>query len=434
MFVRTANWTQISVVALCLVVLLWTCLQTPVFAQEKIKLTVAHMHSPSAFPARYESQVKFDEEFMQRHPNIEIERVAQPPGSLDWYVVNAAAGTLPDIFYVTWYHGHILALNGLTLDLTSMIERDPEFNYEDIFPVAQAPFLVGGGIYGIAFDAGAVLPYYHGDLLSEAGLGVPPADWTTDDFLDYARRLTKPTNDGAIEIYGLARFYDPEIINAALGSFGGAILNPDETASLIASPESITALEWWTSLRTEHGVTPAPGTVDLHQLFVSGNAAMTFGGSWMLDGFTMQGEVDRKTNVLPFPNGPVRQTATIAGSGYGISNYTTHAEAAWTYMREYMGEENFRAMWARDGSPARRSAWPEFGLIWEKRNPDVNVYAFLEAMDYGEYARPLGPEASRISQTVQEGLWDILLEHVSPLIGASKMHEEITAILASAER
>lgn len=110
---------------------------------------------------------------------------------------------------------------------------------------------------------------------------------------------------------------------------------------------------------------------------------------------------------------------------------TARAEAAWTYLREYMGEENFLEMWARDGSPARRSAWPAFAEIWHERNPNVNIYAFMDAMSYGEYVRPLGVEAGRIARAVQEGLWLILHDELSPLAGAQKMHDEITAILSS---
>jgi len=36
-------------------------------------------------------------------------------------------------------HGHTLALNGFTLDLTPFIERDDAFDYDDFFPVAQVP-------------------------------------------------------------------------------------------------------------------------------------------------------------------------------------------------------------------------------------------------------------------------------------------------------
>jgi len=423
-----------KVLGMILVVIMCAAYSTGALAQEKIKLQVAHIHSPGYFTARYESQVRFDEAFMQRHPDIEIERIAQPPGSLDWYVVNAAAGTLPDVFYVTWVHGNVLALNGITLDLRPFIERDLEFNYEDIFPVAQVPFLARGGIYGIAFDAGAILPYYHEELLAAAGLAPPPADWTTDDLFEYARRLTRFGDDGEVELYGLARYYDPEVINAALGVFGGAIVNDDETASLIARPESIEALEWWTRLVAEYRTAPLPGTVDFNGLFVNGGAAMTFGGSWMLDWYTMRGEVDRRTNVQAFPHGPVRQVASIAGSGYGISRTTAHPDAAWTYMREFMGEENFRAMWARDGSPARRSAWPTFAEIWAEQNPHVNIYAFYDAMSYGEYVRPLGVVAGEISQKVQEGLYAIFHGQLSPLAGATRMHEEITALLSSSGR
>lgn len=401
-----------------------------VLAQEKIKLRVAHMHGPSHFAARWESQLKFDEWFMAKYPHIEIERVAQPGGSLDWFVVNAAAGTLPDIFYVTWSQGHTLAQNGITLDLTPFIQRDVEFDYDDIFPIAQAPFLVDGGIYGIAFDAGAIIPYYHGDLLAEAGLAPPSTNWTLDDLLEYARRLTRTRPDNTVEVYGLARYFDEEVINAALGVFGGAILNDEETASLISSPESVAALEWWSSLAIEHGVAIRPG-IDYNQVFVEGNAAMTFGGSWMLDWYTARGETDRNTNVTAFPRGPVRQTASIAGSGYGISRTTEHPEAAWTYLREFMGKENFHAMWARDGSPARRSAWPTFAEIWLERNPEINIYAFMEAMDYGEYIRPLGSHGARVIQVVQEGIGMILHEELSPLAGAQRMHELITAVLSS---
>src|SRR5690606_2282855 len=153
----------------------------------------------------------------------------------------------------------------------------------------------------------------------EAGLPVPDPKWTIEDFLEYNRRLTRRGSDNEVLRWGSARLLDSEVINAALGVFGGAILNAEETEPLIASPASVEALDWWTRFHCEHGVNAGPG-VDLMSLFINGQASINFGwSSWMMERYSVH---DLDTHVAAFPVGPAGQTASIASSGFSIYRNT----------------------------------------------------------------------------------------------------------------
>lgn len=115
--------------------------------------------------------------------------------------VGFAAGTAPDVFITSWCspdYGPIASWSqmGFLADLTPFVESDKEeINLSDMPAVFQKMAQVDGRwwAFPILVYAGAGV-WYNRTMLQEAGLQDPSPDWTVEDFVEYARKLTEDTN------------------------------------------------------------------------------------------------------------------------------------------------------------------------------------------------------------------------------------------------
>ena len=118
---------------------------------------------------------------------------------------------------------------------------------------------------------------YNKQIFDNAGLPYPSDNWTLNDFLQTARKLTNN------EIYGLAMPVKIYLWWIAFQTgFGGWIFDEEGNPTL-DSPGSAEALQWVIDLELEHAVV-SPGTgFDIEAVktqFVQGRAAMTIDGPW----------------------------------------------------------------------------------------------------------------------------------------------------------
>jgi len=103
---------------------------------------------------------------------------------------------------------------------------------------------------------GTIAPYniyYNADMLTTAGISDIRDDWTFDELVDYARRISKPQEG----IFG----YDPFTTTWqwVIRSFGGDILDPkDPSRCILDSPEAEAGFQWIVDLVWKHNITPNP--------------------------------------------------------------------------------------------------------------------------------------------------------------------------------
>lgn len=64
-------------------------------------------------------------------------------------------------------------------------------NYDDIYNVSSQ---IDGQYYGLPIDVTPWFVLINNDMLEEAGLPVPPLDWTWDDYREYAKVLTEKSS------------------------------------------------------------------------------------------------------------------------------------------------------------------------------------------------------------------------------------------------
>ncbi|RKP58166.1 extracellular solute-binding protein [Cohnella endophytica] len=138
--------------------------------------------------------------FQDKYPNIKIESVTAGDNNSQEYLkkldLAAASGDQIDLmmFSAPQYYAQRAAIN--------MLEPLDEYIAKDGYKVADEYYsdpVINGKTYALPAKKSTFFVMLNKNHLDEAGLTVPK-DWTWDEYLDYAKKLTK--SDGANKRYG----------------------------------------------------------------------------------------------------------------------------------------------------------------------------------------------------------------------------------------
>ena len=129
--------------------------------------------------------------FTKQYPNVHIKFVPSTAeiGTPQWYITQAAAGTLPDVSMVPGYYVNITLPNGIYEDLLPTFSKPNPFipgnkKWIDTMNTAalhidEVPGNTPGssGIFVVNGDWGGIGFYYNKKLFAEAGISSPPTSW-----------------------------------------------------------------------------------------------------------------------------------------------------------------------------------------------------------------------------------------------------------------
>lgn len=196
-----------------------------------------------------------------------------------------AGGDTPDLIRVAIEGFEIFRENGIIVPLNEYADKYPEFAamVDDNHEKLTAPFTVDGQQYGYGFDWNNIVTHINTKMLDEAGLEIPDVEWTMDEYLDYARKMTGTREDGT-------KYFGTEVptswfqLNAWLYNWGGAILSDDLTESVINSPEAVEMFQFLHDLIYVENVAPIPGSTSGNE-FMTDQIAMYFAGRWTLGSY-----------------------------------------------------------------------------------------------------------------------------------------------------
>ncbi|HEY3111451.1 MAG TPA: extracellular solute-binding protein, partial [Chloroflexota bacterium] len=200
----------------------------------RVELNVAH-----AWPAeRWQEQVDFDKQFMEKNPNITVKATNTEFNEYFRKILaQAGSNTLPDVMYMQdtrisqWMRqGSFRALDSYA--------RDPAFQLEDIAVEARKLCTFKGQLYGIPYDWGGPCLVYNKTIFDEAKIKYPDDSWTLDNLLEAAKATTVPGKQ-----WGWDYSY---IGNWAMESmyfrpFGADVFDENETASALTSDAAVEA-------------------------------------------------------------------------------------------------------------------------------------------------------------------------------------------------
>ncbi|MDL2319189.1 sugar ABC transporter substrate-binding protein [Eubacteriales bacterium OttesenSCG-928-A19] len=237
-----------------------------------------------------------------------------------------ASGDIPDLIRIAIEGFQIFQSRDLIEPFNPYFEQFPEQQavLDGLHPRILEPFKVGEDLYGLTFDWNNVVTHVNTNILEEAGLEMPPADWDYDAFLEYAKAMTYTREDGT-KVYGTCI---PDYYFAMSGwlfNNGASILNEDMTAAAINSPEAVEVFQFFQDLIYVHEVAPRP-PFEAEQMFMNDQIGMYYAGRWPLRSYKDSGFSAMDVQYLPTNTG---EQNTIFGSGiFPILKASQNKEAA----------------------------------------------------------------------------------------------------------
>lgn len=354
------SWRALLTTAFCIVVCT-VCLALPALAQT----TVSVYHRNELREIEWMEQVK--EAFEAANPDIKIELIqgidGGGPGYAERLAVLFASGNPPDVFYGSTDKAGFV-LNGWARDITDLIERDrAAMNLDEFFPGVFDSVTRRGRIFGVPTIAMGHAIFYNKQLLSEAGLALPPTDWDDGgwdwaEFVEYAQKLTHAHPDGTLQQAGISSIG----ITDAARLFGAEWFPPEAFETGIATHATLLQPEMeqayteiqklYSELRVSSG-SPNSG-VDGWAGFWNETIAMEWTGWWKVRNYL--DTVDFDWGIAPLPRVKNRANSRFTDPWF-ISTTAKDVEAAWRFVKFVTGVEGLESFAEHVAfPPSRRSA------------------------------------------------------------------------------
>jgi len=342
-------------------------------------------------------------EFERSHPNIKINMTLLPTKGFETKMTTALGAGVggPDVAFFSvsnWFPK--------ALPLDSFIERD-NFDigqYYKGFWDTKTQF--DGKTIGLPLGVGAQFVMYNKDLFDRAGVAYPTDDWTTDEYLEIARKVADPTR----KVWGCEILARP--FRAIWFNYGRNVrlYSPDSTTveGYLNSPGSLAAYEWFYDLMRS-GATPSvsdmstlstenTGPIDL---FMADRLAMaTLNQGHMLNAV----KEGKNFGVVREPGVGNNQRFVNAWSLLvGIWEGTKHPEEAWTFLKWYVGPEGQKFLMDNGNLfPSIRAV----GETYKDADKDY-VKGFMKVLDDEQVAiwRGAHPSGTKVEASITD-LWD----------------------------
>lgn len=227
---------------------------------------------------------------------------------------------------------------GVLKDLSSLADTEQHAEPDRTDAARAAQIGSGGKIWGLPAGLDPFVLLYAPAAFSESGLPEPGMNWSWDDLLASAQKLTRTDASGAVR-YGFSDYELDAVISVVASKSSGAASN---VAGDVET--QLGALRWYADLALAQGVMPNPAGQQLFNpisLVQNDQTAMVVSPAslWLQSVATDR----RALRIAPLPDVNVAQAY-----GYFISAGSAHPDAAYLWI-SYLAD---RAQ-MRDLVPAR---------------------------------------------------------------------------------
>ena len=237
-------------------------------------------------------------------------------GNLDTskVIVQSSGGVGPDVMdCYSAYQTDTYVRTGIAWDIT---ERAKELGItaEICWPGARNIMTWGGRQYTFPTNCGVMGLFFNKDIFDAEGLAYPTSDWTWEEFVALARRLTKKKAEGrGYERFALSDYW----YMGAVWQAGGAMYSEDGTRCVLDSAEAKEGWHFWDDLSSKWDI--MPDAVELSGLagesvsygggqpglFLAGRYVLYEGGRWNQIAWRQANEERAEAGDAPFRYGVV---------------------------------------------------------------------------------------------------------------------------------
>lgn len=309
-------------------------------------------------------------------------------------VVSMAGGVAPDVTAISSDRGMALLLQGFYEDLRPYMERETEYDFDDLLPNALEMWQSDDGQQlAFPFDLDVLSLFYNPTLFDGAGIPYPDADLTWEGTYDLAKRFTIDTDgDGRVDQHGFVNGF--MVWDTLVWSYGGELLDPKGTNHALDSTEARAGLEMWRNLsqpdvNLDWGDAPTYGYPTPTHAFGAGRVAMVPIGAWGPSAFWQDpttGEFVVDFDVTYIPRSEQHERGIpLAGQGLGLVAASQQKEAAWEFIK-FMASAEVQEVSARDLGqfPVLRSVAVSDAFMVPDQ-PPANMHTVIESTLYARF-------------------------------------------------
>jgi len=384
--------------------------------EEAVEITVIRFQGWSAGPVEEEKYRKMFMEFMLLNPYIRVKY--EPFPSHEQILIDIAAGTAPDVFYLDSMWAPRFMSEGVLVPLDGYIAAEDR---ADFVPALLDAFTWEGTLYGIPKDFSVLGLAYNKEIFTAAGLDpdTPPTTWA--ELESYANTIYDQTG-----IPGLVQGSDLPRWLPFIYQNGGKFLSEDFTECLVTDPKTVESLDFWGSTYLNGTWVKAGdvGTGWVGEAYGTEEVAMAITGNWAIPYIKEDfPEVWDKTGWAVMPMGTENATMAFTVS-LSIWEGSENPEAAWKlidFLTSYEGQKELVVDWGH-ALPSRISLadhpnmWPEHATFMEQ-------YAY-------SHGWVLGVKGSEIAAAANTEIDAVFAGVKTAAEACATMKTEIDAILA----
>ncbi len=373
---------------------------------------------------------------MEAHPDIQIEIWHQPWA--DYFTLLQtlwAAGdgsAIPDVMFLFPVPSY--AADGVLEELTPYIQES-DYNLDDYWPGLLDSAMYDGGLYGFPRDIGLEVLYYNIDIFDEAGVEYPTDEWTWDDLLAAAEKLTVVESSGRVSRYALGM--EGGKYQLWVGQNGGQILDDMTlpTTCTLDQPEALAGVKFFSDMMNNNfamrdaNLSQAGGDA---AVFQSGQVAMIIQNASRVSAFNAAG-MNYDVAVVPIPEGGQR-SAGAGGAAWTMSSSSDNKEAAWTFLSWLQSTEGGQAIYTASGEilPALVST-AKSDVFLGSDQPPANRQAFITEGENAKVGRfGFFPEWNELSGSIIDpGMQRIWSGEATPEDVLPQLCSDVNSFLAA---
>jgi multiple sugar transport system substrate-binding protein len=333
--------------------------------------------------------------FENKNPNIKVIPEKTTFGEKESvFTTRSEARQAPDVARFTYDPVASFANKGYLKDLTPFINQEPKGFLNQWQQAAIDVLTIDGHNYAMPEEFMPWVLIYNTEKFKQANLDPNKPPETREEFLTYAKALTRDTNnDGLVDQWGFGMigqrnpgFYPR--FNPWVWSAGGNYLTPDNKASALTKPETLDGTRFFIDLYRTHKVVP-PGAPEAgpHEV----RTQMAYEKIAMMIGTGFDPGIVAKLNPkfdamkvlrmspIPPPKGKTTKTGASLGM-WVVSSQTKHPKEAWELIKFLTGFESQMESYRKNG--------------WVSARKDV---ASSKEVASDNFSRVLAQEASNVT-------------------------------------
>ena len=372
-------------------------------------------------------------EYEAQHPGQKVSPLfVNNDNTLQKVLTAVRGGSPPDIAYLYGSWAPNVAQIPQVVNLTQVVKR-PGVNWGDFWTGERAVATVNGKVIGIPAVVDNLAVVYNKTLFAQAGLQPPGPDWTWQEFVADAKKLTNP----AIKQFGTA-YVTPGTEDTVwhweplLWEAGGQLLTPDNKKAAFDSPAGLASLNTLRTMAvTDKSMYLDPSDSAYANLFNSGKIGMLVTGPWDLSAFP---NVKYGVQVMPAYPGTSGGHQTISGPDNWVifNNGPARTAAAEQFVLWLTAATQDKYFAVQTGDlPIRQSVGQDASVIQQMNTAVPGMSAFISNLGNVQQARPQIPQYPKISTILGTMIVSVLLGKSQPQAALTAAAQQVDQALAA---